>query len=69
MAQLKAASEGLVRAEYDRRVAERRQRGEKVYRWGYTVRKCWQTLWGALEQVRVPRLSTARRTRSACWKT
>jgi transposase-like protein len=37
-------------------VAERRRCGEKVYRWGYTVRKCWQTLWGALEQVRVPRL-------------
>ena len=26
------------------------------YRWGYTIRKCWQTLWGALQQVRVPRL-------------
>jgi len=23
---------------------------------GYTVRKCWTTLWGSLEQVRVPRL-------------
>jgi len=68
VAQLKAAIEGLLVAERDRRVAELRQRGEKVYRWGYTVRKCWQTLWGALEQVRVPRLSSAWRTGFACWK-
>jgi transposase-like protein len=54
--QLKKTVEGLLVAERDRRVAERRQQGEKVYRWGYTVRKCWQTLWGACEQVRVPRL-------------
>lgn len=54
--QLKATIEGLLRAERDRRIAALRQQGEKVYRWGYTVRKCWQTLWGALEQVRVPRL-------------
>jgi len=54
--QLKKTIEGLLRAERDRRAAELRQQGEKVYRWGYTVRKCWQTLWGALEQVRVPRL-------------
>lgn len=54
--QLRQSIEGLLAAERDRRVSEHRQRGEKVYRWGYTVRKCWQTLWGALEQVRVPRL-------------
>lgn len=54
--QLRQTIEGLLTAERDRRLAEHRQRGEKVYRWGYTVRKCWQTLWGALEQVRVPRL-------------
>ncbi len=54
--QLKRTIEGLLGAERDRRIAERQQQGEKVYRWGYTVRKCWQTLWGALEQVRVPRL-------------
>ncbi len=53
---LKRAVEGLLQAERDRRVAEAQQRGEKVYRWGYTVRKCWTTLWGNLEQVRVPRL-------------
>ena len=53
---LKAAVEGLLQAERDRRVAEAQQRGEKVYRWGYTARKCWTTLWGSLEQVRVPRL-------------
>jgi putative transposase len=53
---LKRAVEGLLQAERDRRVAEAQQRGEKVYRWGYTVRKCWTTLWGSLEQVRVPRL-------------
>jgi transposase-like protein len=53
---LKRAVEGLLQAERDRRVGEAKQRGEKVYRWGYTVRKCWTTLWGSLEQVRVPRL-------------
>lgn len=53
---LQRSVEGLLQAERDRRVAEAKQRGEKVYRWGYTVRKCLQTLWGALEQVRVPRL-------------
>ncbi len=53
---LKRAVEGLLVAERDRRIAEARQRGEQVYRWGYTVRKCWTTLWGSLEQVRVPRL-------------
>ncbi len=56
LGQLRRTIEGLLAAERDRRVAERRQAGEKVYRWGYTVRKCWQTLWGAIEQVRVPRL-------------
>src|SRR5260370_36798554 len=53
---LKRAVEGLLVAERDRRVSEAQERGEKVYRWGYTVRKCWTTLWGSLEQVRVPRL-------------
>jgi putative transposase len=53
---LKRSVEGLLQAERDRRVSEAKQRGEKVYRWGYTVRKCWTTLWGSLEQVRVPRL-------------
>src|SRR6202158_3802592 len=53
---LKKAVEGLLVAERDRRVTEAKQRGEKVYRWGYTVRKCWTTLWGSLQQVRVPRL-------------
>jgi len=54
--QLRRTIAGLLAAERDRRVAEARQGGEKVYRWGYTVRKCWQTLWGTLAQVRVPRL-------------
>ncbi len=58
---LKRAVEGLLQAERDRRVSEAKQRGEKVYRWGYTVRKCWTTLWGGLEQVRVPRLRRAGR--------
>jgi len=53
---LKRAVEGLLLAERDRRVSEAQQRGQKVYRWGYTVRKYWTTLWGSLEQVRVPRL-------------
>lgn len=38
---LKGAVEGLLQAERDRRVAEASRCGEKVYRWGYTVRKCW----------------------------
>lgn len=54
--QLQRTIEGLLAAERDRRVAEARQRGEKLYRWGYTVRKCWTTLWGTLHQIRVPRL-------------
>jgi putative transposase len=54
--QLKKTIEGLLAAERDRRVTEGRERGEKVYRWGFTVRKCWQTAWGTLQQVRVPRL-------------
>jgi len=56
LGQLKRSVEGRLLAERDRRVAELRRQGEKVYRWGYPLRKCWQTLWGALEQVRVPRL-------------
>lgn len=54
--QLRRTIEGLLQVERDRRRAQLEQQGQKVYRWGYTVRKCWQTLWGALEQVRVPRL-------------
>ena len=56
---LKRTVEGLLEAERDRRRAQRRAAGEKVYRWGYTVRKYWATLWGLLEQVRVPRLRGA----------
>ena len=65
--QFQRTIEGLLGAERDRRVAEARQRGEKGHRWGYTVRKCWTTLWGTLHQIRVPRLRRARR-RSGCWK-
>jgi len=54
LGQLKRAVEGLLEAERDRRIAELRAQGQKVYRWGYMVRKCWETLWGALQQVRVP---------------
>jgi putative transposase len=57
--QLKKSIDGLLEAERDRRVAALRQRGEKVYRWGYTLRKCWTTLWGGLGGVRVPRLRSA----------
>jgi hypothetical protein len=46
---LKRSVEGLLQAERDWRVTEAKQRGEKVYRWGYTVWKCWTTLWGSLE--------------------
>jgi putative transposase len=53
---LKRSIEGLLQAQRDQQRAERRRCGQKVYRWGYTVRKCWQTLWGQIEQVRVPRL-------------
>ena len=52
---LKRSIEGLLKAERDRRVGDAQQQGEKVYRWGYTVRKCWTTLWGG-RAVRVPRL-------------
>src|ERR1700685_1224145 len=54
--QLKKTIEGLLAAERDQRVARYRERGEKIYRWGYTVRKCWEAVGRALEQVRVPRL-------------
>ena len=54
--QLRRTMEGLLEAERDRRRAQFGQQGQKVYRWGYTIRKCWQTLWRALPQVRVPRL-------------
>ena len=64
--QLRQTLEGLLVAERDRRVAECRQRGEKVHRWCYTVRKCLQTLWGALEQVRIPRCGAGKR--SGCWR-
>lgn len=53
---LKRTIEGLLEAQRDQQVAEHGRCGEKVYRWGYTMRKGWQTLWGRLEQVRVPRL-------------
>jgi len=53
---VEASDRGLLVAERDRRVSEAKQRGEKVYRWDYTVRKCWTTLSRRLEQVRVPRL-------------
>ena len=54
--QQKKTIEGLLTAERGRRVAAPRQQGEKVYRWGYTVRKWWTTPWGASPGVRVPRL-------------
>jgi hypothetical protein len=53
---LKRAVEGLLVAERDQRVSEANQSGENVYRWGYTVGKCWTTLCGSREKVRVPRL-------------
>jgi hypothetical protein len=53
---LQRSVEGLLLAERDRRVSEAQQQGEKIYRWSYTVRKCWTTLWGSLEQVRVLQL-------------
>lgn len=46
----------LLLAKRDRRVGESQQQGEEIYRWRYTVRKCWMTPWGILEHVRVPRL-------------
>ena len=41
--QLRQSIEGLLAAERDRRVSEHRQRGEQVYRWGYTVRSAWSS--------------------------
>lgn len=63
---LKRSIEGLLVAERDRRVAELRQRGEKVYRWGYTLRKCWQTLWGASSKCGCHACEAAKR--SGCWR-
>jgi transposase-like protein len=60
LGQLKKAIEGLLQAERDRRVVELQRQGQTVYRWGYTVRKYLSTLWGVLEQVRVPRLRQGR---------
>ena len=66
--QLQGTIEALLAAERDRRVTEAQQRGEKVYRWGYTVRKCWATLWGTPHQIRVPRLRRVAERRSVCSK-
>lgn len=57
---LQRTVEGLLLAERDRSVQQARAEGQKVYRWGYTVRKSWQTLWGELRQVRAPRRGSAR---------
>lgn len=59
LGQWKRTIEGLLAAERDQRWEHLRQQGQKVYRWGYTVRKYCQTLWGTLEQLRVPRLRGA----------
>ena len=40
LGQLKRVVKGLLVAERDRRIAEFQRQGQKVYRWGYTVRKC-----------------------------
>ena len=54
---LKRAVEGRIA---DGRAGSARGRGQAPRRegvsLGYTVRKCWTTLWGNLEQVRVSRL-------------
>jgi hypothetical protein len=47
MEELKPLIEELLMEERDRQVAERGKQGRKVIRWGYTVRKYWQTPWGA----------------------
>jgi len=54
---LKGAVEGLLLAERDRRVAEAHAPWREGVPLGlHRGAKCWTTLWGSLEQVRVPRL-------------
>jgi len=60
MVQLKPLVEELLREERDRQVAQFEKQGRKAVRWGYTVRKYWQTPWGILKRVRIPRLRGGR---------
>ena len=60
MVQLKPLIEELLIEERDRQVAQLEKQGRKVFRWGYTVRKSWQTPWGVLKRVRIPRLRERR---------
>jgi hypothetical protein len=56
MVQLKPLVEELLVEERDRQKAQFEKQGAKVVRWGYTVRKYWQTPWGVLKRVPMPRL-------------
>jgi hypothetical protein len=60
MAQLKPLIENLLVKERDRQIEQFGKRGTKVIRWGYTVRRYWQTPWGVLRRVRMPRLRGVR---------
>jgi hypothetical protein len=60
MAKLKALVEKLLVKERDRQIEQFGKQGTKVVRWGYTVRRYWQTPWGALKRVRMPRLRGAK---------
>jgi len=68
LGQSQRSKEGLLVAERDRRIAQLRQQGEKVYRWGYTGRKGWSRAagWGAPEAgTSAPAASTQRRASSS----
>jgi hypothetical protein len=60
MVTLKPLIERLLLEERDRQIAQFEKQGMRVARWGYTVRENWQTPWGVLKSVRMPRLSGAR---------
>jgi len=62
---LKGAVEGLLLAERDRRVAEATRRGRGRCTLGFTCAQVLTTLWGSLEQVRVPRAARVERDRAA----
>lgn len=56
MTRLKRGVERLLVQERNRQIEQLEKRGAPVFRWGYTVRKNWQTPWGVLRRVRMPRL-------------
>jgi hypothetical protein len=50
---LKAVQDQAVERERHQRIGPG---AGKIYRWGYLVRKGWETSWGRLGEVRIPRV-------------